>query len=187
MNSNDLIKALENEAWAITPAGLHTIVVAATARLNGIDLSQRTPTRHAESASGVAIIPLIGPVFHRESWIQQAVSGVSLLRFRQQIREARTSKRDGSILIEVDTLGGTVQGLTEVADEVHRTAGVKRVVVSINGLGASAGYRLASQASEVVPVRARRWVQLASSRRISMVQAAFQRRSQGNANFLGTV
>ena len=53
-------------------------------------------------------------------------------------------------MLEIDSPGGSVQGIAETANMIHNVDAVKPVVSSIRDIGASAGYWLASQAREIV-------------------------------------
>ena len=54
-----------------------------------------------------------------------------------------------SILLVVDSPGGQVSGITELAAQIRSVKNRKRVVAHIDPLGASAAYWLAAQASEI--------------------------------------
>jgi signal peptide peptidase SppA len=94
---------------------------------------------------GVAVIPLEGTLLkHRSS-----LGGTSLVETRRAIRAALDDPKVSSVLIHVDSPGGTVAGTGDLADEVYRARTRKPVTAYIEDLGASAAYWIASQAERV--------------------------------------
>lgn len=65
------------------------------------------------------------------------------------IREADQSPRINSIILRMDTPGGAVYGVSKMADAIRGTS--KPIIAFVDdGMSASAGYWLASQADEIV-------------------------------------
>src|SRR3990172_3897242 len=105
--------------------------------------------RSAASASqsdAVAVIPLRGVIAHRMDALDEASGGTSVVRFAQMFRAALADAAVGSILLDVDSPGGTVPGVQEMATEMLQAGGkgTKRIVAIANSLMASAAYWLAS-------------------------------------------
>jgi signal peptide peptidase SppA len=96
--------------------------------------------------SGVAVIPIHGVLSKSPAWWSD---GSSTLEIRQQVSSAAASPAVSSILLHVDSPGGTVSGTAELADDVRAAAAAKPTVAYIADLGASASYWVASQASKV--------------------------------------
>ena len=65
------------------------------------------------------------------------------------VRSAAADEQVSSILLLINSPGGTVDGLAQLADTVAAAAQQKRVVAQIAGIGASAAYYVATQASEI--------------------------------------
>jgi signal peptide peptidase SppA len=76
--------------------------------------------------------------------------GSSISSFRVQLAEAANNPDIGAIVINVDSPGGVVDLIPEIADEVAAAAKQKPVVAVANTLIASAAYWIASQATEIV-------------------------------------
>lgn len=110
--------------------------------------SARKPYRTTEN--GVAIIPVIGSLVNRGSWMD-ALSGVtSYERLKYQIGAAAADKDVTSIVLDMDSPGGEAVGAFEAGDAVGAAARVKEVVAVVNGMAASAAYAIASQATRIV-------------------------------------
>lgn len=98
----------------------------------------------------VAVLPLQGVISHRMGGMSEMSGGMSTERFSSMLRQALADESIGSILIDVDSPGGTIAGVTELAAEIIAARAQKPIVAHINALGASAAYWIASAASEVV-------------------------------------
>jgi signal peptide peptidase SppA len=95
---------------------------------------------------GVAIIELNGPLMKMTSSFS---GGSSTVIARQQLRAALRDDKVSSILMWIDSPGGTVSGTVDLADDVAEAAKLKPVYAFIEDTGASAAYWIASQASKV--------------------------------------
>lgn len=109
------------------------------------------PYRTTEA--GVAILPLLGSLVHRASYLD-ALSGLtSYERFSHLISLAADDPDVASIVIDVDSPGGVAIGAFEAADAVRSAVNRKIVVAVANGLCCSAAYAIASAASRIVAVQ----------------------------------
>lgn len=102
------------------------------------------------SAGAVAVLPVLGPIVKRDSLMSMLEGGTSTTRLVAQLRSLAADDSVATVLLNVDSPGGTVSGLPELAAEIRRTAQSKHVVAIANDLAASAAYWIASQADEVV-------------------------------------
>jgi signal peptide peptidase SppA len=96
----------------------------------------------------VSVVPLFGTITYRPSLFSQYGAGTSIQEFLMYLNLAASISE--TVVIDVDTPGGSVAGLTEAADAIYRLRQRKPVIAISNTLAASAGYFLASQASRVV-------------------------------------
>lgn len=165
MQTFDLLTRYVRETpWAIMPEMLAVIadVVAfraAGGRLSAEEIRERIgvesfaqrPAR-ATVKGAVAVLGLRGVIAHRVEALSDvsAPAGTSTQLFTQRFREALADDGIGKILIDVDSPGGSVDGVPELADEIFRSRGRKPVVAVVNTLGASAAYWIASAADEIV-------------------------------------
>jgi signal peptide peptidase SppA len=76
--------------------------------------------------------------------------GASVEGLIQTLRTVAADPSIGTVLLDIDSPGGTVSGMPELAAEVRKLAESKHVVAMANSLAASAAYWIASQADEVV-------------------------------------
>jgi protease-4 len=92
-----------------------------------------------------AVIPLSGPLMKGRS----KFGGTSTVEVRRALRQALRSQEVANILLHIDSPGGHVAGIQELADEVVRINAQKPVLAHIDDMGASGAYWVASQAAEI--------------------------------------
>lgn len=95
----------------------------------------------------VAVLPLHGVISQRgtEWWADTSAD-----RFGAVFDSAMRNPGIGAVVLDVDSPGGTVYGVRELADRVYAARGVKPVVAVANSEAASAAYWVASQAEQLV-------------------------------------
>lgn len=157
---NELSRSLLAEAWAMEPRHLARFaselvalpaeaeMLAASRRPSVEDMSQDPDL---DVRDGVAHIPVRGVVLKRTSWVLDwfGVNYVSTERAARAIGTAIAREDVRAIALDVDSPGGTISGVQELADLVRAARDVKPVSAHISDLGASAAYWIASQASPV--------------------------------------
>lgn len=97
-------------------------------------------------ADQVAIITIRGTMMKHASSFS---SGTSTVAIRQALREAVRDQDVGAIVLKIDSPGGTVSGMQDLADEIQRSSQRKPVYAYVEDLGASAAYWAASQARDI--------------------------------------
>lgn len=95
--------------------------------------------------NGVAIIPISGAMSKGGGFF----GGTSTVETRRAIRSAVQSDSVDSIMLHIDSPGGTVAGTNELAADVADANKVKPVLAHIEDLGASAAFWVASQARKI--------------------------------------
>lgn len=102
------------------------------------------------STGGIAVVPMYGVVTQRGNMADD-VSGpgsVSTQKFSATLRAAIADPGVSQILIDIDSPGGSVYGVQELAAEILQARSSKPVVAIANSLCASAAYWLGCCASE---------------------------------------
>lgn len=150
--------------WALEPRAFEIMrgVVDRWARGEGASLDvlgrvhadsedrQRRRASIASQAGAVQVIPIHGVLTQRGNMIDE-ISGpgsTSTEMLTQALREAVADDSVASILLDVDSPGGSVYGVSELADEIYQARSKKPVIAVANSLAASAAYWLASSATE---------------------------------------
>jgi capsid assembly protease len=162
---NLILAALMQQVWAMEPAALERVVDVLTRRDSGVRLTAeqieaavgRAPQateqrRSAANGGGVAVIPVFGTIAHRAHMVNQVSGsgGTSTELLGKVIRMAAADPNVASIVLDIDSPGGAVDGTPEVVDAIYEARAAKPIVAVANSLAASAGYWIGSAASEFV-------------------------------------
>ena len=110
----------------------------------------RRQTSAAISGGGIAVIPIYGVITQRGNMVDD-VSGpgmVSTQIITQMLKQAVADDAVSQILLDIDSPGGSVYGVSELSDVILSARAQKPVVAIANSLAASAAYWVGSQASE---------------------------------------
>jgi signal peptide peptidase SppA len=89
-------------------------------------------------------------ISNRMNMMQQVSGGTSVEKLTAQFRAALADPSVKAIVFDVDSPGGAVEGVPELADEIFAARGQKKMVAVANTMAASAAYWLASCADELV-------------------------------------
>lgn len=144
--------------WAIQPEKLLEIQAIYTTHLRGekIDIAAvearlgrplANEAKRYEVIDGVAVIPLEGVIAKRMNLFSQISGGVSSQLAGRDFREAMADPAVHSIILAVDSPGGTVDGTQALADLIKSGRDAKPVVTLASGTMASAAYWIGSAAS----------------------------------------
>ena len=108
--------------------------------------------RNAAQPGSVAVIPVVGIVSHRMSLMGDisGPGGASTQKLTAQLRQALEDGNCKAIVLDVDSPGGSVEGVTELASEIFSARKQKPIKAVCNAMAASAAYWLASAADEVI-------------------------------------
>jgi signal peptide peptidase SppA len=150
-----VLRAMEQEAWALMPAKLQAIaeIVAVHERLSREEIEARVGDRREsrnQSRGAVAVIPVVGVLSHRMGMFTDISGGTSVQGLQQAFRTAVEDPNVGAIVLDIDSPGGAMSGVSELANEIFAARDRKRIVAVANTLAASGGYWLAAAAHELV-------------------------------------
>lgn len=158
-----VLKAVEGRPWALHPPVLAYIAElahfrAAGGRLAADEIAERLaaakdangPRAGAGQQGAVAIIPVYGVLAKRMSLMAEMSGGTSYDELESAIAEAVNDPEVGSVVLDIDSPGGEVDGLPEFASFLRAARDRKPVIAQVNSLAASAAYWIAAQASEIV-------------------------------------
>lgn len=100
--------------------------------------------------NGVAVIPIHGVIAKRMNMFAQISGGASTQLIERDIKVALDDPNVSSILLHIDSPGGTVDGTETLADLVREARTQKPVMAFADGTMASAAYWIGSAANEIV-------------------------------------
>ncbi|MCX7221183.1 MAG: S49 family peptidase, partial [Burkholderiales bacterium] len=146
--------------WAIEPGKLLEIQSIYATHLRGdkIDVAaveQRLGRPLANSAKaydivdGVAILPIEGVIAKKMNLFSQISGGTSSEMVKNDLSAALNDPAVHSIILSIDSPGGTVDGTQLLTDAIFSARSVKPIVSLASGTMASAAYWAGSAASKV--------------------------------------
>ncbi len=148
-----IVQAIQADLWAIRPEWLETIVSiaqgygepeAVAAKL-GRPLENTRKTTRRDS---VAVIPVTGPIFRYANLFTEISGATSVQTLATDFNAALADQSVDRIVLEIDSPGGQVAGISEFAEMVHEST--KPVTAYVSDVGASAAYWIAAAAKEIV-------------------------------------
>lgn len=151
MSAIDLVA---QQPWAIQAEALETIIrisrregdspEAVAAKLGRpLQNTQITTIR-----DDVAVVPITGPIFRYANLFTEISGATSLEILARDFNAAIADPAVKSIALVIDSPGGQVSGIAEMAHMIHTAR--KPVVAYVDGTAASAAYWLAAAAATIV-------------------------------------
>ena len=99
---------------------------------------------------GIAVIEIAGVLIHRGGWIGQSSGQTSYEGIAAQIEAAASDPAVRGLALEIDSFGGEVAGVFDLADRIRAIRATKPVWAFVAEHAFSAGYALASQADRIL-------------------------------------
>jgi signal peptide peptidase SppA len=148
-----IAKAFSEMPWAILPDKLELIadlIEARAIRGEAIDFPDAAARPQVAMSGAVAVLPIHGTISHRANMLTSMSGGASTEQLGREIDSMASNPNIASIVLDIESPGGSVAGVQELGAKIKAAAGQKPVIAVANGMAASAAYWLASQASEIV-------------------------------------
>lgn len=161
-----VVRLVAETPWAVLPGTLARIVailherrtagrpsaeeIAERIRPASIEAFERRAV--VEPPPSVAVIPIEGVIMPKADLVSELSGGggASLEAFGQAFAAAVTDPAISSIVLNIDSPGGVVDGVPETADLVRGARGAKPIIAVANAWAASAAYWIASAADQLV-------------------------------------
>lgn len=144
--------------WAIDPGRLLFVRASLEALPAGHGIEPTPQARICAAASAtnryptgngaITVLTLYGVLAQRTDARGEALGFVNLCRFTQAFRATVADGSVGGVLIDIDSPGGSVYGVAELAEEIYRARSCKPIFAIANSLASSGAYWIASAASE---------------------------------------
>lgn len=141
--------------WAIVPSKLAEIRDIYQTHMKGDKIDIKAIKAEAVSQSaysvdgGVAIIPVQSVLTKSRTFFSYLFGGSSMKDIGQAFQMAMEDVDVHSIVLAVDSPGGTVDGTHELASQIMQARGKKPIVAVADGMAASAAYWVASAADRI--------------------------------------
>lgn len=143
---------------ALLPPVLSPLLAAYEAQRGSVDMAKLQPVKafggggapYQLLEGGVANIPLSGLLMQRPGLLLRIFFGATdLVEFRDAIAEAAADSAVRSIILSIDSPGGSVLGPPEVAAVIEEVCRSKPIVAWTDGIMASAAYWIGSACSSI--------------------------------------
>lgn len=108
----------------------------------GIELDRRDDKPYAFTTSGIALIPVMGTLIQRGSWMDSLSGLTSYNQIAAQVDAAENDPDVKGILLEIDSPGGQANGLFELAARIMSAGGTKPLWGQANEVAYSAAYAI---------------------------------------------
>jgi signal peptide peptidase SppA len=156
-----ILAAVFNRPWAIHEDTMQIIVEVLKGRVDGVRLTQEDiearlvqaaenagPRQGPQRVTNVEVLPMYGVLSPRAGLMAQSSGGTSVEGMRKSLRRAMKDDEIGAVVLDIDSPGGAVDGIPELAAEIRAARDQKPIVALANTSAFSAAYWLGSQASE---------------------------------------
>ena len=144
------------EPWAITETALNNILTIASRQNESIEAVSAKLGRELDNTyvtevrDGVAVIPVVGPLF-RYANLFTAISGASSYEvLAKDFNSALENPDVHSVVLDIDSPGGEVNGCAEFANMIYESRGTKPVIAYASGDAASGAYWIASACDQII-------------------------------------
>jgi len=142
---------LSRQPWLITSEAMHSMAAQAVAFFDArLTLPKPSSNPLLSVEDGVGIIRIHGPLMRDPDLISSLLFGATdMNQVAEAIQEAVAQDAVKSILLDIDSPGGTVNGTPELAQAVADAAKLKSIHAFSAGQMCSAAYWIASQCDAV--------------------------------------
>ena len=147
-----IVAMLQDTPWMITEGGLRQILQIIDAHINGnVDIdkirqdvqSQQRDRGAIPSRQGsVGVLPLHGVIFPKSNLMTELSGATSMDAWGQDFRMLMEDDRVDSILLDIDSPGGSSFMLEEMAGQIRQARDIKPIYSIANTMAASAAYYL---------------------------------------------
>lgn len=151
-----VLDALCGGIWAMEEGYLRAMLEIAArehgAALEALAARRDRPldnTARATVRDGTAVIPVVGPLFRYANLFTMVSGATSMQTLAADLGAAVEDRQVRQILLQVDTPGGDVNGVAEMATSILAARQKKPVYAYVSHQAASGGYWIASAADKV--------------------------------------
>jgi signal peptide peptidase SppA len=144
-----LIHLIDSAPWLITAEWLEMIRTIAQREneYHSVLMRGGEPLQYTRTVTyrdGVAIIPIEGAIFPKANLMTEISGATSVEVLAKDISAAVDNPEVNGIVLLVDSPGGHVTGISELASHIRAYAKQKRIIAYVGGMAASAAYWLSS-------------------------------------------
>ncbi len=157
-NYKQIASTFYNQPHLITYEKLQEIKGLLELKMSGGDVNADEVAAITAAAAGrkemragaIAVLPIFGVIAPRMNMMMNYSGGVSLEMVTKRFRALVDDSSVGAIILNIDSPGGSVEGLPEFAAEVFAARSKKKIVAISNTMACSAAYWIGAAADEFV-------------------------------------
>jgi signal peptide peptidase SppA len=159
MSKNQVSELFFNQPLAINEEMIGPISAVIDRHMEGVKLSDleidaaigrsNGDKKTYEVINGVAVIPITGVISKRMNMFSRISGGTSIELLQKDFLEAIEDPQVEKIAFDIDSPGGSVGGVPEMADLVYASRGKKPIESYVDGQMCSAAYWIGSAADRV--------------------------------------
>lgn len=146
---NPKLDAILGQPWALQPSVLRQIAAFLSGDTSVRAAIQRQPAQPKQAQGYIQVIPIHGVIERRSSFLMELFGGSSIEDIRGQFRAAMNDPDVRGVVLDIDSPGGSVAGVTELAKEIREGRGAKPVYALADTTAGSAAYWLGAQADQL--------------------------------------
>lgn len=150
------LDAITAQPWAITEEWLATIMAIAAREVGDLEAVEARlgkplqNTRTVTVRGSAAVIPVMGPIFRRANLFTRLSGATSIEILAKDFTTALEDPAVTAIVLDLDSPGGEVSGVNELAQMLADARATKPVIAYVGSMAASAAYWIASACTEIV-------------------------------------
>jgi signal peptide peptidase SppA len=157
MQYEHILSFVNSTPWALLQEKLAIILDLLAFRAAGYQLSEEeirmrigaAAPRLAQQNGAIAVLPLYGTIIPRGNMMMESSGATSVERFTAAFRAALNAPDISGIVIDIDSPGGAVTGVDELASEIYNARGQKPINAIASPMAASAAYWIGTAADSL--------------------------------------
>ncbi|KAF8818072.1 S49 family peptidase [Rickettsia endosymbiont of Cardiosporidium cionae] len=156
MKRNKMFWKKKYDIWAITNAALQQILTISNRENESVEavaakLGRELQNTHKMTVSdGIAVLPIRGPLFRYANMFTTVSGATSYEKILNEFDSCITDSTIDSIILDIDSPGGEVNGCLEVSEYIYSRRGIKPITAYASGDVASGAYWIAAAADKIV-------------------------------------
>ena len=140
-----------NSIWALLPsATAHVLsMIKQSMTPQSQKLKNSSEAEPFTNMNGNAVISITGPIVREEGTLTKYYGFTSANSAQLAMQQAESDPNIRRAILHIDSPGGSVDGLAELADVIFEARQSMPIIAHVNGICASAAFHIASQAHEI--------------------------------------
>jgi len=151
----NVLKAIAAKRWAIRPQDLEVIISIANREFSNKEAILASPQEHRNGGrysvvGNIAKIDVKGVIIPYADMFSEISGATSIEALTESFGECIRDTRIKGIVMNIDSPGGEVTGVSELANLIYNSRTTKPIVAYVSGMACSAALWIASACSKVI-------------------------------------